>query len=211
VTRRVWITALLFMTAWAVSAWSTRRVVATVADARLHRLPSSLGGWSGRDFQFDPAVVSTLNADENVLRLYLRAPRDSVWLYIGYYGTNKGGRTGHMPQHCYRGAGYVIERQEKMWINGPEGQVRVNAIVARRGRERTAALYWTQDNARVMDSGWAMNAHRFFRRLREGRDDGAFVRLSAPVTDDPDAVLRREAEFASHLLLSLPFYWPTEA
>src|SRR5207244_1770195 len=106
-----------------------------------------------------------LNADGHLLRRYEKSPAQFLWLYVGYYGTEKGGRTGHLPQYCLPGAGYQIESLGKEWIQTAGGdEVRVNRLLARKNGEETLILYWIQsDGSRVVDSGVKMNINRFMR------------------------------------------------
>jgi EpsI family protein len=176
------ITCLALVLTLGPAALASRRGEVRVTDQRLDSLPRQLGPWSGEDHRFDDKVYKALNADANLLRMYTGGGAD-LWLYIGYYGTEKGGRTGHLPRHCYPGSGWEIERMGRETVAGPGGDPRhVNTILVRRGEERRLALYWIHAGGdRVLDSGWRMNVTRLFRRIAENRDDGAFVRISGPV------------------------------
>jgi EpsI family protein len=183
-----------------------------VQETRLDRLPMALGDWTGQEERFEGKVYRVLNADVNVLRRYRNSSGDFLWLYIGYYGTEKGGRTGHLPQHCYPGAGWEIKEWEKDVVSRPGGSpVRVNRLRVQRGGESRLALYWVHaDKTRVLDSGWKMNVTRLVRRIASNRDDGAFVRISAPVSLDPEKTAALQRDFAAHLLRELPNHWPVE-
>ena len=201
-------------TAWAVSAGlSALQPAPVVAERTLAHLPLELAGFHGENHAYDDETYRVLRADDNLLRLYRGAGDGYVWLYVGYYGTRKGGRTGHLPQHCYPGAGYRIVDlgQETIQPRGWDREVRVNRILVERPSERLVALYWTQSRDRVWESGLAINVNRFARRLTGRRDDGAFVRLSAEAADDPAAALERQKRFAEELIPALASEWPVEA
>ncbi len=53
-------------------------------------------------------VESMLRADFNVQRAFLHPLGDVVWLYIGYYGTDRGGTPEHTPPQCYRAHGWSL-------------------------------------------------------------------------------------------------------
>jgi len=195
-----------------VVAFSQRGRV-QVVDKRLDSLPKEIDGRTGFDDKFDDGVYKALNADENFLRRYA-GPRRDIWLYIGYYGTRKGGRTGHLPEYCYPGSGWDIEELGKTdVVNGDGQRVDVNKILVRRGSYRSLALYWMHSNGhQVMNTGLKMNINRFMRRLKYNRDDGAFVRISARVQNDGDVqqCMADEKQFSEALLKLLPDHWPIE-
>ena len=202
--------ALVLAAQAAVLALS-RRVDFRVVERNLSSLPMELERWRGEDRRFDAEVYQVLQTDDDLLRLY-SGDAGAHWLYIGYYGTKKGGRTGHLPEYCYPGTGWTLESQGKAWVpvdGGPPA--RVNHLVFRKRNVRSSVLYWTQSGPdRVSDSGWKMNFARVARRLRDFRDDGAFVRITSPVTGSLDEVLARQTDFAAAVLRELPAAWPRE-
>ncbi len=193
-------------------------LIARRGDVRILRdglpgIPLEIDGWKGRDDRFDDDVYKKVDADATLLRRYERPGGAVIWLYIGYYGTRKGGRTGHTPVYCYPGAGWDIEEKGTEAVPGPGGgDARVNRLLLRRGDVRTHVLYWMQSgDGRALNSGWRMNLHRFWRRALSNRDDGALVRLSGPVDEDgPAAALTLQKSFAAAVLKELPRHWPEE-
>lgn len=194
-------------------SYVSRRGQVIVTEKRLDTLPMSLAGRTGYDATFDDGVYKVLNADQNLLRRYVGEEGDLVWLYIGYYGTQKGGRTGHLPQYCYPGSGWDINEMSKVSLRNIDGNpVTVNKITVSRKGVKTIALYWIHsDRDRVMDSGLKMNLNRFSRRIRDNRDDGAFVRISrVAYENDEKKCLEEVKRFAEELIKALPRHWPVE-
>ena len=74
----------------------------------LATLPLEIDGWRGRDIPLDNRIVKVLNAEFNLQREYVHATREIVWLYVGYYETERGGRPEHTLRGCYTGAGWAI-------------------------------------------------------------------------------------------------------
>ncbi len=214
-------------------AWGSDVVVARV---NLDHLPRQILGLEGRDDRFDESVYRVLNADYSLLREYRGGAHPAVWLYIGYYGTAKGGRPSHVPQACYTGQGFSIVEWTKVPVLSPEpsrpvpspegtqraspepsrpvpSQVagRVNKMHVKRGNEHQLILFWYQSKGRVLADGIEQNLHRLKNRLVYNRDDGAFVRLSTSMSPDNEAeALARLQNFAGELLRLLPAYWPVE-
>lgn len=212
--KKSWMVTFAILLAASVAVFAvSRRGKVQVVETRLETLPYDLDGRKGTDDKFDDGVYKVLNADANFLRKYERPDGNVLWLYIGYYGTQKGGRTGHMPQYCYPGSGWNIDAISKVPVtNGGRGPAEVNSIVVSKGSVKTLALYWNHAAGdRVLDTGLKMNITRFLRRVRDNRDDGAFVRISGlVVNDDMDKAVAEQKQFAEELLKVLPDHWPVE-
>ncbi len=206
-------------------AWGSDVVV---TEINLDQLPRHIGGLEGRDDRFDESVYRVLNADYHVLREYRGAGDRGVWLYIGYYGTAKGGRPSHVPQSCYTGQGFSIVEWTKVPVlspepsrpvpspeatrrASPEGTRRVNKMHVKRGNVHQLVLFWHQSKDKVLADGIEQNLHRLKNRLLYNRDDGAFVRLSTSMSPDIEAeALALLQNFAGELVKLGPANWPEE-
>lgn len=185
-----------------------------VVRTNLEYLPLQIAGYNGTDDTFPESVYQELNADKHVYRHYRSGNGSQLDLYIGYYGTAKGGRTGHNPYACLPGAGWAIvdARNIRVWQPQPSSDVEVNYVQARRNGVNTVMVHWYQSaGSTVMSTGMQQNIERFWGRLLHNRNDGAFVRISTQVPDErvEDAAARVE-DFAGQILQLLPGYWPVE-
>jgi EpsI family protein len=178
---------------------------------RLATFPVEVDGWTGKDDPFDAQVMKVVGTDDDLHRIYKKGDA-YLWLYVGYYGTKKGGRTGHLPHHCYPAAGYRIVTFETLPVKMTNGRTaQVNHLVLERKGELTSTLYWIHSGEqRVLTDGWMMNMSRLRRRLLNGRDDGALVRISGPVFGTIDETVGRQMAFAQDVLETLPQHWPLE-
>jgi hypothetical protein len=84
----------------------SRRGEPVVVKTNLENLPMEIAGYKATDVFFSKAVYDELNADKHVYRHYRSSDGQQVDLYIGYYGTAKGGRTGHNPYACLPSSGW---------------------------------------------------------------------------------------------------------
>jgi EpsI family protein len=192
-------------------AWSIQFQPALQIDAsKLATLPTEIDLYRSRDIPLASTVESILRADFNLQRAYLRG--DSiVWLYVGYYGTARGGRPEHTPRGCYTGAGWGIAATRTLQV-APEGELTVNEYLIEREGERRLVHFWFRSNRRTgMLGGWDQNVDRFVGRLWSGRADGALIRLSTPLPDDNVIGARgRLMAFASQLDPLIAERWPSE-
>ena len=112
-------------------AWSLQLRPRLEVDAQaLTGLPPDLEDWHSRNIPLEETVESILQADANVQREYVRPPGDSVWLFVAYYGTERGGtaRT-HASGLCYPANGWRIERRGTVTID-PARDLRATEYVA---------------------------------------------------------------------------------
>jgi EpsI family protein len=191
----------------------SQRSVPEVVATNLENLPMNIAGFQAQEDYFAPSVYRALNADKHVYRHYSNNGRQ-VDLYIGYYGTAKGGRTAHNPYGCLPGAGWAIleDRTLRIKADGYKGGAVVNYLLSRKGPVYQVVLHWYQsDGDKILTSGIQMNIRRFLGRMLLNKNDGAFVRVSATT----DAAHIEKAQqlvrfFAGEVLSLLPHYWPEE-
>ncbi len=185
-----------------------------VVKTNLENLPMEIAGFKATEDFFSDSVYKELNADRHVYRHYQNAEGKKVDLYIGYYGTARGGRTGHNPYACLPGAGWGIVdlKQVKLKAKYYPKAVPVNYVLARKGEIYESVLHWYQSaGTKMLSTGIQQNIQRFIGRVFYNRNDGSFVRISV-LTDQrglKNADLLAKS-FAENVLDLLPKYWPVE-
>ena len=203
---------IVFLLAIGGFAWSLQLQPAIAIDASaLATLPMRIDVYDAEEIPLEETVESILRADFNLQRVYF-APGSLVWLYVGYYGTTRGGRPEHTPRGCYTGAGWGIESARALRVD-PNGDLRANEYLVERSGERQLVHFWYRSSRRTgILGGWDQNLDRFVGRLTEGRADGALIRISTPVIGDDEISARgRLLGFASILDPLIAERWPTES
>ena len=195
-------------------AFVASRGVPVVVETNLEKIPMEIAGYKATEDSFSEAVYKELNAQLNVYRHYRSDDGRQVDLYIGYYSTARGGRTGHNPNACFSGAGWDFLEVNKVKLKAdyyPNG-IHVNYLLLKKGGTYESVLHWYQSaGTRVLDSGFKQNLQRFLGKTIYNRNDGAFVRISA--TTDHKGVSEANLllkGFAERILEILPKYWPVE-
>ena len=192
-------------------AWALQLRPALAVDAReLRGFPLALGGWSGAEIPLEAAVERELDAEVNLQRRYRRRGGEIAWLYVGYYGTERGGRPEHTPRGCYTGAGWHIEAQRALAPAGSSPAV--NEFRVSRDGESMLVHFWYRSHRRSgMLGGLDQNLDRLLGRLLDGRADGALVRVSAPLRGDDEIAVRSQlTAFALEVERELGARWPHE-
>jgi len=193
-------------------AWSFQLREPLVVDpAPLAALPHELDGWRAEDVPLESTVESILRADYNLQRIYRHAVGSRVGVYVGYYGTERGGRPEHTPWVCYPTAGWTIERHRTLAVDPARG-FEVNELEVEKDGQRALVHFWYRSFRSTglldgVDQAW----DRFLGRLRHDRSDGALVRLSSALGPDDLVVVRsRLLGFGERLDGLLDEHWPEE-
>ena len=190
----------------------SQRGVPIVVETNLENIPIKVDEYEGIEDSFPESIYQELNADRHVYRHYKGPEGVQIDLYIGYYGTAKGGRTGHNPYACLPGAGWGIIKTDKVYLKYLNRKTKVNLIVAQKGNVYETVYHWYQSNKnKVLTTGIQQNIQRFISRIRYNRNDGAFVRISMRSDKDGIELARKKTQqFAAKILSILPEYWPVE-
>jgi EpsI family protein len=210
---------------WAISAvtiallavgslawWLYLRPELRVDASPLATLPSQLGAWRAEDVPLEAAVESMLKADCHLQRAYFHPLGETVWLYVGYYGTSVGGRPEHVPRFCYRAHGWRIESQRTLRIDAAT-DLWTNEYVVERDGQRRLVYFWYRSHRRTgMLGGFGLSVDHLLGRFLEARADGALVRISTPIESREDVTPARSrlVGFAAGLDPLLDAHWPTE-
>jgi EpsI family protein len=191
--------------AWALELRPPLRVDAS----KLAQLPHRVGDWDSVDIPLEQSVESMLRADFNVQRAYSHPLGDLVWLYVGYYGTERGGLPEHTPAECYRAHGWEILERRTLEV---DPGLRVNEYLVQLGPEQHLVQFWYRSFRRTgLLGGFDQTFDRLRGRLFQGRADGSLVRISTPLGDgDLIPARSRLLRFAAEIDRQLGAYWPDE-
>ncbi|MEM9176210.1 MAG: exosortase C-terminal domain/associated protein EpsI [Myxococcota bacterium] len=182
-TRRSESLVLVFVLVLAggLSWWLTLRPVLESDPTRFEGLPASLNGWRSVDIAMDESVSEMLAADHNVQRAYIHPQRYVVFVYLGYYGTRRGGTPEHTPDVCYPAQGWSIVEATDRPVGGASGFDVREFIVAKDGERRLVHYWYRTSHATGITSIARLRFQHFWGRLTRNRGDGALVRLSTRI------------------------------
>lgn len=203
---------ILLIATFAAIMLIAKRGEPVVTRTNLENLPMQIDAYSATEDSFPDSVYEELNADLHLYRHYRKPGGSVISLYIGYYGTAKGGRTGHNPYACLPGAGWGIIQTGKVSLTNRDDEATVNSLTAQKGDLYECVLHWYQsDKDKVLTTGIQQNIQRLKGRIIHNRNDGAFVRLT--ILNQGDDLSQAEIDlkaFAEKVLTLLPLYWPEE-
>ena len=164
-------------------------------------LPS---GWRGTDVPIEQRVLDVLRLTDYLQRIYVPPPGATpvppVWLYVGYYSSQRTGATYHSPKNCLPGAGWQIADSQDVPLSLPGiGTAAVNRVVIQKGLDSQVVVYWYQDRGRVIASEYAAKAYLIWDAGTRNRTDGAMVRVSTDAADGVEAASERALRFVREM------------
>lgn len=156
--------------------------------------------WQGKELGLTEDVLEKLRLSDYMMRVYLHredAPVEQkhravpVYLYVGYYQSQRTGATYHSPKNCLPGAGWQIVESGLIDVPLKTGKsITINKVLIQKGLEQQLILYWYHDRGRIIASEYWAKGMMIWDAMTTNRTDGALVRISVPVmTNDKDAYL----------------------
>jgi EpsI family protein len=175
-------------------------------------IPYEFEGFRGEERYFSEQSYEILHADTSTLRLYNDTDGNPIWLFIGYFESQKYGSQIHSPKHCLPGSGWKITSLESYRLqltDGTEKQVN-RLLITERGRQHLM-LYWFETRGGTIRNEFALKWDLMQNSLMLRPTDAAIVRINLPLTgqDDIDAGTDKALAFLENILpeveQSLPF------
>ena len=216
--------ALVMMGGTGAFLASRSRAEAALARKPFSEFPLQLGTFAGRDLEIGEEVLNLLKLSDHVMRVYVPASDERlsgafegqtrqsaapVWLYVGYYGSQRTGATYHSPKNCLPGGGWVFKSSEPVTEVIPgRPDAAINRVVIERGFDRQLILYWYQDRGRIIASEYAAKGYLLLDATTRNRTDGALVRVSTPIVGSEDEAFRHAVVFVQEAFPPLTEYLP---
>lgn len=173
-------------------------------EKSLAAFPLSFGAWKGRDLPMEPRILKAVGVDDYLSRLYEAPGNGPLFVYVGYYKSQRTGRLIHSPKNCLPGAGWEPVTARRVLLAFPNGtSAPVNLYVIEKGLERQVVLYWYESHGRIIASEYWGKIYMVTDALRLNRTDAALVRVSAPFDGDERRAQTRVIAFAEQLSIQL--------
>ncbi len=190
--------------------------------------------WNGRELGMDQKVLDILKLSDFMMRVYVpivaqggeetdiaengtlktqmtnMGARLPVWLYVGFYQSQRTGATYHSPKNCLPGAGWQFMASDFVPLTMPDqSTITVNKVLIQKGLEKQVILYWYHDRGRVIASEYWAKGFLVWDAMTKNRSDGSLVRISVPVKDGTvEAAFDQGVDFLHDLWPHLLEYMP---
>jgi EpsI family protein len=178
----------------------------------LKNFPAGIGDWSlVNEHRMDESSMALLKVDDYIMRTYSNSKGETVSLYIGYFNTQREGKTNHSPRQCLPGAGWSIVEAAPVMLKVADhhpDQLQVNRYLMERGSDRELFLFWYQGRGRQIANEYLTKAYLTLDSVTKNRTDGALIRLNSAASLSPDSALRIQTDFIRSFYSILPEYIP---
>jgi EpsI family protein len=168
-----------------------------------------IDGWTGREStELGERELEQLKLTDYLFRRYEDPAGDDLWLYLGYWETQRRGAQIHSPKHCLPGGGWEPLDAGRVQIATGAGPIEANRFVLQRESARMIALYWYESQGTAVASEFAAKWLLVRNSIGNRRSDGALVRLTAPVRGSVRATEAKLLRFAAAMHGALPAHLP---
>lgn len=199
---------LLFLSVILVAVALLMRFVPLHRDIPLKKpfsqFPLLVNGWTGKDFTLDEEMLEKLRVSEYLSREYMNPPH-LVQLYVGFYSSQQEGAQIHSPKHCLPGGGwYALSETTRTTKLRGYGTVHYVESLYQKGDEKQVFVYWYQMKNATITGDYGLKMQMILNSLRYHRNDGAFIRLSAPLRGSEAETVASLGKFMNEVL---PHLW----
>ncbi len=149
----------------------------------LETLPSTLLGSTGTDQVIGADEQRVAGMSQYLLRSYGPDSASRFSVYVGYYTSQRQGKTIHSPKNCLPGSGWepLAAREEELAVGGK--MVKVNRYELANHDQRALVYYWYQGRGRVAANEYRVKLDLLRDAAIRGRTEEALVRIVVPLSD----------------------------
>jgi EpsI family protein len=173
--------------------------------------PTILGEWQTREASLlDGDTLRVLQPTDYLVRREVDQAGRSLWLYIGYWNSQRKGTAPHSPKNCLPGGGW--EPLEASTLTIPLGAgaapLLVNRFLIQKERDQQVVLYWFDAQGRAVAGEVEAKVEMVRSAIFRNRTDGAIVRVAAPVQGSITETTERLTRYVRALYPILHDYLP---
>jgi len=177
----------------------------------LGTFPAMVAGWTGQSDTFlDPDALQLLKLSDYLMRRYVDSSGHPLYLYIGYWQSQRKGGDIHSPRNCLPGGGWEPVEVSRLSIEIPglPTPIPVNRYLVQKDNQMQVILYWFQSQGDVVAGEVSAKIELVRNAFLRNRTDGALVRLSSPVQGGIEQTTSRLVAYARALYPVLVDYLP---
>ena len=184
---------LILLAAMTIYTYILRyRTVESPPLPNLTDIPTDIGEYEGSDAYQPPEALLLLGSDATVFRSYRHDTGRTIWLFLGYFGTQQENSQIHSPKHCYPGAGWDIVQEGSLRFGTAGKEITVKHLLISDGRDQREVVYWFDTSSGVITNEFALKWHQMKSALLRRPQAAAFVRFSIPVSSTAPEQSREE-------------------
>lgn len=174
--------------------------------------PMVVGEWRGTQATvLEVEILNVLKVSDYVMRRYTDPDGRSLWLYIGYWATQRKGAQIHSPRNCLPGGGWEPLEASRFTIRLPaaDTSITVNRYLIQKERAMQVVLYWYQQQGQAIAGEVPARIEMVRSAVMRNRTDGALVRVSMPVSGSVEETTTQLVQYVQTLYPVLGQYLPS--
>jgi EpsI family protein len=155
--------------------------------------------------------VNLLKIDDHLMRRYVDEAGRSLWLYVGYWASQRRGAAQvHSPRNCLPASGWEPIEASRLVIDvtGRPGALTVNRYLIQKDRELQVVVYWYHAQGAPIAGEIPAKIQMIRSAILRNRTDGALVRVSSPVSGSVSETTQRLVRYVQALHPLLGEYLP---
>ncbi len=168
----------------------------------LSNLPTTLLGTPGTDQVISEEEQRAAGMSSYLLRSFGPDSATRFSVYVGYYPSQRQGKTIHSPRNCLPGSGWepLAAREEQIVAGGIP--VTVNRYELANHDRRALVYYWYQGRGRVAANEYRVKMDLLRDAAIRGRTEEALVRIVVPLSESVgDSAAERMAQDVSSQII----------
>jgi len=188
------------------------RPEATPDRKSFRSFPDRFGDWNSvREHRINDRSMEILKVDDYVMRDYRNSRGEEINLYIGYFNSQREGKSIHSPRQCLPGAGWLPLERKVQWIKlfpGRDACYPVNRMIFEKGLDRRLLLFWYYGRGRIYASEYMNKVYLIHDSIARGRTDGALVTVMMRTQEDAEPASGKLLDFINRIFPALAEYIP---
>ena len=150
----------------------------------LETFPATVGAWQGKTgVMLDLGILHALKPTDYVMRRYEDPAGRSLWIFIGYWESQRKGVEPHSPKNCLPSGGWELLDGALVTVPlpAPATAITVNRYLVQKDREQMVVFYWYHSQGQVIAGEVPARIAMVKSALVHNRTDGAIVRVMSPI------------------------------
>lgn len=165
----------------------------------LEKIPSAINTWIAKEIPVEKRIKDILQTPSVIIKKYTNPEGESIFLTIVYYQANR--VEFHSPERCSVGQGSFIAEADSVEIFDRKGDKFTNAnkLLVKSAKKSEIIVYYFESGNFVTNSYFKLKLHMFMNKLKKQSNNGALVKFSSPVTNEPKVTLETVKQFISEV------------
>lgn len=172
--------AAIFSYGFAIGKKSTDNKTVDLAS-----IPEQIGNWRMVSQQGEMSGLEQIFLNNVLFRIYVRPDGKSICLAVAYGTDQRQNFSIHLPEGCYRAAGYDVTSLGLTRLAQPD--MPLKQLVAQKGKVTETIQYWIVLNNKVMTTHIERKLKQLYYNLMGTHAGGVLVRVSSVLSTQGSA------------------------